>query len=303
MILGYLPPVRDRREPGLAKKREEYEELKRRHYGPAEGACVTSELGLGDSEESAAILRQIRVDIPRTSPGMQLFSHPRVQQLMERVLYIWSIRHPASGYVQGMNDLVTPFIAVLLASELEVPLEALSMDSVSDLALDRVEAGAYWCLTKFLSDIQDHYTAGQPGIQQMVFKLQEIVRRIDDKLFAHLEQQGLEFMQFSFRWMNCLLLREFPFPCVIRLWDAYIAEPQDGFSSFHVYVCAVFLIYWSPQLKQMDFQQLMLFMQKLPTSKWHTKEIETLLAEAFVLKSLFHQSPKHLGGNPGPSMR
>lgn len=40
-------------------------------------------------------------------------------------------------------------------------------------------------------------------------------------------------------------------------------------------VCAVFLIYWSPQLKQMDYQQLMLFMQKLPTGKWRNQEIES----------------------------
>ena len=36
----------------------------------------------------------------------------------------------------------------------------------------------------------------------------------------------------------------------------------------------MFLIYWSPQLKQMDFQQLMLFMQKLPTGKWRNQEID-----------------------------
>lgn len=33
---------------------------------------------------------------------------------LERILYIWSIRHPASGYVQGINDLVTPFMVVFL---------------------------------------------------------------------------------------------------------------------------------------------------------------------------------------------
>jgi hypothetical protein len=33
---------------------------------------------------------------------------------MERVLYTWSIRHPASGYVQGINDIVCPFIVVFL---------------------------------------------------------------------------------------------------------------------------------------------------------------------------------------------
>jgi len=213
---------------------------------------------------------------------------------MERVLYIWSERHPASGYVQGMNELATPFIAVLLAAEQNAMLEDLEVDHHVGTSLDAVEAGTYWLLTKFLSDIQDHYTAGQPGIQQMVVKLRDIVRRIDEKLYTHFEREGLDFMQFSFRWMNCLLIRELPFPCVVRLWDAYIAEPSEGASSFHVYMCAVFLIYWAPQLKQMDFTQLMLFMQKLPTGNWRTKEIETLLAEAFVLKSLFHSAPKHL---------
>jgi len=299
MLLGYMPPVRERQVPGIAKKRREYEELRRTHCtlpGAEDGEGFAGDLEREPPEgvEAAGVLRQIRVDIPRTSPGLPLFGHPRMQSLMERVLYIWSIRHPASGYVQGINDLLTPFIFVLLAAESKGPLEDIDMDALDDSVLATVEASAYWCLTKVLSDIQDHYTAGQPGIQHMIAKLKEIVRRIDEALYRHLEKEGLDFLQFSFRWMNCLLLREFPLHCVVRLWDTYIAEPSEGFSTFHVYVCAVFLIYWSPQLKQMDFQQLMLFMQKLPTGKWRTQEIETLLAEAFVLKSLFHASPKHL---------
>ena len=39
-------------------------------------------------------------------------------QLLERILYIWAIRHPASGYVQGINDLVTPFFVVFLSEYL-----------------------------------------------------------------------------------------------------------------------------------------------------------------------------------------
>lgn len=35
--------------------------------------------------------------------------------MFERILYIWAIRHPASGYVQGINDLVTPFFVVFLS--------------------------------------------------------------------------------------------------------------------------------------------------------------------------------------------
>lgn len=40
-------------------------------------------------------------------------------QIFERILYIWAIRHPASGYVQGINDLVTPFFVVFLSEYIE----------------------------------------------------------------------------------------------------------------------------------------------------------------------------------------
>lgn len=40
-------------------------------------------------------------------------------QVFERILFIWAIRHPASGYVQGMNDLVTPFFVVFLSEHVQ----------------------------------------------------------------------------------------------------------------------------------------------------------------------------------------
>lgn len=47
-----------------------------------------------------------------------------------------------------------------------------------------------------------------------VFKLGELVRRIDAAMFDHIEGQGLQFLQFAFRWYNCLMLREVPFSLV-----------------------------------------------------------------------------------------
>ena len=41
-------------------------------------------------------------------------------------------------------------------------------------------------------------------------------------LDAHLARNSVEYIQFSFRWMNNLLMREFPLRCVIRLWDSYL---------------------------------------------------------------------------------
>ena len=60
---------------------------------------------------------EYRTGIRRKSPcnfpfiSIMLIS---IQEMFERILYIWAMRHPASGYVQGINDLVTPFFVVFL---------------------------------------------------------------------------------------------------------------------------------------------------------------------------------------------
>jgi hypothetical protein len=45
-------------------------------------------------------------------------------------------------------------------------------------------------------------------------------------LASHLEEQGVEFMQFAFRWMNCLLMREISVKCTIRMWDTYLVSSR-----------------------------------------------------------------------------
>ena len=45
-----------------------------------------------------------------------------------------------------------------------------------------------------------------------------------DVLHKHLMEQNVEYLQFSFRWMNNLLMREIPLRCTIRLWDSYLVS-------------------------------------------------------------------------------
>lgn len=73
-------------------------------------------------------------------------------------------------------------------------------------------------------------------------------------LHNHLQRHGIDYLQFSFRWMNNLLTREIPLRCSIRLWDTYLAE-SDSFASFQLYVCAAFLLHWRQDLLlERDFQ-------------------------------------------------
>jgi len=68
---------------------------------------------------------------------------------------------------------------VFLSEYLEGSMESWSMSDLSPEKISNVEADCYWCLSKLLDGMQDHYTFAQPGIQRLVFKLKELVRRID----------------------------------------------------------------------------------------------------------------------------
>ncbi|SOV81411.1 TBC domain protein, putative [Plasmodium sp. gorilla clade G3] len=283
LALGYLPLNTDDTQKVLKKKRDEYENLKKQYYNK-----------MKLSEDELKILRQIKVDIPRTKSCYNIFINKKIQQLSEHVLFIYSVRHPACGYVQGINDLITPFLIVFIRPIiLKKEINSDDIDNMMDEDLKNVEADLYFCLSKLLEQIQDNYTFGQPGIQRAIIKVKEIVKRIDNSLFNHIYNNNIDFIQFSFRWVNCLLLREFPINISVRLLDTYISDICDIFTDFHPYICAVFLVHWSKHLQKMDFQQMLLFMQRFPTQNWKIQDIESILSEAFVLKNAFQSSPKH----------
>ncbi|KAK9370736.1 rab-GTPase-TBC domain-containing protein [Lipomyces kononenkoae] len=279
VLLGYLPSNADRRVSTLARKRREY----------ADGVKQAFANGVDH-----AVWHQINIDVPRTNPHLKLYSFEATQRSLERILYVWAIRHPASGYVQGINDLVTPFFQVFLSAYVDGDVESYDPGVIPKEVLDVVEADSFWCLTKLLDGIQDNYIFAQPGIQRQVAALKDLTQRIDANLARHLQAENVEFIQFSFRWMNCLLMREVSVKNTIRMWDTYMAEGPTGFSEFHLYVCAAFLVKWSVQIQTMDFQEIMMFLQSLPTQSWTEKDVELLLSEAYMWQSLFKNATAHL---------
>jgi hypothetical protein len=239
ILLGYLPTSSERRVTTLERKRKEYLEGVRQAFErgttgsdtsmanelPGDDTQPTTNRGRGRGLDEA-IWHQISIDVPRTNPHLELYSYEATQRSLERILYVWAIRHPASGYVQGINDLVTPFWQVFLGAYITDPDIEFGMDpgQLPRPVLDAVEADSFWCLTKLLDGIQDNYIHAQPGIQRQVTSLRDLTTRIDSGLASHLEKENVEFIQFSFRWINCLLMREISVKNIIRMWDTYLVS-------------------------------------------------------------------------------
>jgi hypothetical protein len=76
-----------------------------------------------------------------------------------------------------MNDLLTPLLLVCVQPFASDPLRC-DIASLDVGILSDIEADSYWCLSKLLDNIQDHYTFSQPGLQRMILRLEDLVHRL-----------------------------------------------------------------------------------------------------------------------------
>jgi hypothetical protein len=293
ILLKYMPVNKEKRESTMTRKREEYAHFSQMYYY----SLQQNEL----DETEKKTLKLIKDDVHRTQPEYPLFHESSIQQMMIRLLWVWHVRHPASGYVQGINDLTTPFIAAFLKEYVNIDFDTYVIptdfkSAVTEEVIKNLEADVYWCLCKILDGVLDNYTLSQMGTQKSLVKIKEITKKIDAGLNNHLEKSEVDFTFFSLRWIFCLLVREFPLRVGMRLFDTYISDEQ-GFSVLHVYVCAALLLKWSKKLKKMSFAELMVFLQSMPTKDWGEQDIEMIVAEAYVFMTLYEESPGHFSSS------
>ena len=291
ILLGLYPLKKELKVSIIKRKKDEYIDMCNLYSNALSNPNEVM------NEEELKIYRQILKDNPRTMPESSLFQHEKIQFMLTRVLYIWSLRHPASGYVQGFNDLCIPFFIVYFLEKFPeknidtiLKLNENEFKKLSEETLTEIETTIYFSLTKLLDRIQTNYTINQPGITLMIKKMELIIEKVDPKLYDYLKKFEIDYVQFCFRWMNCFLIREFPVKLILRLWDAYFSE-EKGFSEFHLYVCACLLLTFSEKLKAMtEFQELIVFLQNLPTSNWRIEDMDMLLAKSYSIKMLYSNS-------------
>jgi len=183
LLLDYLPNDSEIQRETLARKREEYGDMLEHYFG---GASYDSLQDLFKKREMSAYeqksIKQIKIDVYRTQPEIKLFSSQPIQIMMIRLLFTWTMRHPASGYVQGINDLAAPLILVYLSEFVPhvnqdniYEISEKDLEDVEPAALLKVEADVFWCLSKLVDDVQDNYTELQPGVHKIINKMKKLI--------------------------------------------------------------------------------------------------------------------------------
>ena len=115
LLCEVLPPTVARREEEHARRVAQY-------------VAFVAWYGDDKSGEGAEIEKQLALDLPRHK--MLLYHIPECVNALKRVLFVWCLRHPGVGYVQGMDDIAANFFCAYLAEAVE---EVLSRQKYQDM--------------------------------------------------------------------------------------------------------------------------------------------------------------------------
>ncbi|MBA0559385.1 hypothetical protein Golob_016350 [Gossypium lobatum] len=117
------------------------------------------------------------------------------------ILEAYALYDPEIGYCQGMSDLLSPIISVIL---------------------DDYEA--FWCFVGFMKKARHNFRLDEVGIRRQLNIVSKIIKCKDSHLYRHLEKLKAEDCFFVYRMVVVLFRRELTFEQTICLWEVMWAD-------------------------------------------------------------------------------
>ncbi|XP_061365144.1 uncharacterized protein LOC133308532 isoform X2 [Gastrolobium bilobum] len=150
-------------------------------------------------------LHRIVVDVVRTDSHLEFYEDRRNLARMSDILAVYAWADPATGYCQGMSDLLSPFVVIF-----------------------EDNADAFWCFEMLLRRMRENFEMeGPTRVMKQLRALWHILELSDKEMFAHLSKIGAESLHFAFRMLLVLFRRELSFDEALSMWEMMWAADFD----------------------------------------------------------------------------
>lgn len=181
----------------------------------ADSNATTSQGGAVDEEKVSEwlwTLHQIVVDVVRTDSHLEFYEDTKNLARMADILAVYAWVDPATGYCQGMSDLLSPFVVLF-----------------------EDDADAFWCFEMLLRRMRENFQMNGPtGVMKQLQALWHILEVADREMFAHLSHIGAENLHFAFRMLLVLFRREISFNEALCMWEMMWAADFDESLACHL---------------------------------------------------------------------
>lgn len=220
------------------------------------------------------IQHQIEIDVHRIESRDKIINNIDYTGIFVNVLSLYAFQRPAVGYVQGMSDILIPFLYTFV-SEDECTLF--------------LESSVFYCFARFIDNLQDNYIDFQKGIIRSIKKMKGILEIIEPGLIKHMNRIGLEMHMFAFRWFNCFFVREFDVENILIIFDTLFASKNENYTIFARYFAITLIVSMKNEIMQGDLSDDLLYIQGIGKQRYSLKEIQILLSTSYVNQSIFNE--------------
>lgn len=137
---------------------------------------------------------------------------------MREILISFNQYNKFLGYVQGMNDLLSPIY----------------------LQLQHEPTGIiFWAFVNFMERMERNFLHDQSGIKDQMNTLNELTQFLLPDLYIHLEKCDSSNLFFFFRMLLVWFKREFPINDIFKLWEVLWTDLYS--SQFHLFITLAIL--------------------------------------------------------------
>lgn len=244
---------------------------------------------LSEMKISKKISHQIEIDVLRIDTKNKIFDNVDYSQLYIKTLSLYAYQRPAVGYVQGMSDILIPFVFVFVSEKENTKSDDMNLlnNNVGNDAY--LESSVFFCFSRFIDRLQDNYIDFQEGIIKNIEKMRCILEIMEPDLMKYMNQIGFELHMFAFRWFNCFFTREFDIDNVLVIFDTLFSSQNENFALFARYFAITLLVSHKNKIMKTDLSTNLLYIQSIDQIKMSLKDVQILLSSAYVNQSIFNE--------------
>lgn len=176
--------------------------------------------------------RRVEKDVDRTDRSHPFFADDNGEPLkaLHRILLTYTMYNFDLGYCQGMSDLLSPILYVIMKD----------VNPEHRTKWAEAEAETFWCFVGMMDKMEGNFHTDQRGMHAQLLALEKMLQLLDPQLYECFERHDCLNFFFCFRWVLILFKREFNFDEVLRLWEALWTRHKTD--HFHLYMCIAVLI-------------------------------------------------------------
>ncbi|KAA3675623.1 TBC1 domain family member 5 [Paragonimus westermani] len=257
--------------------------------------------------------RLIGQDVDRTFPTVGYFRDPKVRDAMVNVLYCYTEEYKFS-YKQGMHEVLAPVFFVLhwdmkafrKACEFNRISEGLQKQLANLFDEDYMEADVFTVFSQIMYPLQNWYSldgtshthtrpntistldvprlflptqrfcfSPTPVITYLRDIHQNLLQKVNPKLYNHLEQLEIAPALFGVRWVRLLFGHEFSLSKLLYIWDCIFAVAENF--AFVPCMYVAMLNHLSPQILNLAFSDCLSLLMRFPPDVDITRLIQNAL--------------------------